>query len=93
MFNEDQQRKLQVFASLTKLTNTCFDKCCNINIQDDFLNDIEIKNTNLLSIQEKECISLCSYSYIVLNQNVHNHLLKNQYELEKKNKEILDKKT
>lgn len=84
MFNDNQEKKIKQFATVTKLANTCFIKCCDISL---------IKNQSNLSKEEEKCLLNCVNSYLELNNNVINQLLKDKEEIEVKNKIILETKT
>lgn len=91
MFSEQQQKKIQEFATVTKLTNICFSNCIN-NLE---VNTAQNKNnvSNLLSYTENECLRNCSLSYLELNHNVKKQLKLDRKNMVEKNKYILEEKT
>ena len=78
MFSNDQLTKISFFASMTKITNECFKKCININI--------EAKPE--LSYKEKDCLKNCSLSYVKLREFVEVQLLEDYESIQRKNKKI-----
>ncbi len=82
MFNDDQENKIKIFASITKVTNLCFSKCI-----------ISLAEDNKLTSKEKDCLRQCSNNYIELNHNIKNQLKIDKERIEEKNKYILENKT
>lgn len=91
MFNADQEAKIKIFASVVKITNSCFVKCINN------LGGIDQGTTQkqkvYLSSSELTCISNCADSYMELNNNVTNQLKNDSELIQQKNKNIFDTKT
>lgn len=73
MFNENQQEKIKEFATLTKLTNHCFEMCVSL-----IDNDINVKvnmNSYKLNLIEIKCLEKCSETYIDMHSNYNKFLL------------------
>lgn len=104
MFSKDQEKKIKVFATITKLSNICFEKCVEIdNLQNSTIqNDKNNKNFNSafsinkdldLPQHEKECLKKCSDAFMEINHNVHNQLFTDYNYVKEENKYIFDNKT
>lgn len=85
MFTESQQDKIKLFAKVTKVVNICFNNCF-----DSTANNF---NLNKLSINENNCVKNCAFKYLELNNNVEKQLIEDIKLFNKKNKDILFKKT
>ena len=81
MFNNDQEQKIKVFASITQLTNQCFSIC--------FINT----SNNKLSFEESQCLRNCSKNYLELNNNITKQLTEDNQATIEKNKNIMNNKT
>lgn len=82
MFNEDQQKKIRVFSTLTKLTNECFSRCIASRMDD-----------SEITTDEKACLVNCTSGFMDLNANSFNQLSKDKQAVDEINRDIYDKKT
>jgi hypothetical protein len=89
MFSDDQLKKISFFASITKITNECFKKCVEININKE---DTLSRDVNL-STNEVNCMKSCSNNYVKLRQFVEVQLLEDYESIKNKNRKILDDET
>ncbi len=81
MFSENQMRNIKIFASMTKITNDCFDKC---------ITNLDEKQ---LTLSETKCLQTCSDSYIKLRTFIQSQLFADYNSIVEKNKKIYDEKT
>jgi hypothetical protein len=81
MFNNDQEQKIKVFATITQLINQCFDICL-INTYN-----------NILSKEESLCLRKCTSNYLELNNNITKQLTEDKKTITEKNKHIMNIKT
>lgn len=74
MFNENQQEKIKEFATLTKLTNHCFEMC--VNLIDNNTTNIKVNMiSSKLNLIEIKCLEKCSETYIDMHANYTKFLL------------------
>jgi hypothetical protein len=89
MFSDDQLKKISYFASITKITNGCFKKCVEIDINKKDNQSIKLG----LTTNEVNCIKSCSINYVKLRQFVEVQLLEDYESIKNKNRQILQDET
>jgi hypothetical protein len=82
MFSEKQINSIKILSSMTIITNKCFEKCVNIN-----------ENENKLNNEEIKCLQKCSDSYLKLRNFIEKQLFQDYESILRKNKTILAEQT
>jgi hypothetical protein len=95
MFSDAKVEKIKYFASICQITNDCYKKCIDLDVESETTNNLEIKKPKAAILKQNEikCLKLCSESYLKLRNFFDTQLLEDYKSIQNKNKKIFEEDT